>query len=96
LNDPTLALARELMARNSVTPADGGCMDLIARRLAPLGFTCEFINRGGVTNLWARRGTAKPLFCSAGRPSKSLVALFTRSWRNFSIFSSAEIGTSGG
>lgn len=54
------------MARNSVTPADGGCMEIVAERLKPLGFTCEFINRGGVTNLWARRGTAKPLFCFAG------------------------------
>lgn len=62
----TLDLAKELIARNSVTPADGGCTDLIAERLKPLGFTFEFINRGGVTNLWARRGTAKPLFCFAG------------------------------
>lgn len=64
--DPTLALATALIARNSVTPADGGCMDLIAERLEPLGFAFEFINRNGVTNLWARRGTAKPIFCFAG------------------------------
>lgn len=66
MSDPTLALATALLARASVTPADGGCMDLIAERLAPLGFKAEFIMRGGVTNLWARRGTAKPLFCFAG------------------------------
>ena len=66
MSDPTLALATALLARPSVTPADGGCMDLIAERLAPLGFSTEFIARGGVTNLWARRGTAKPLFCFAG------------------------------
>jgi succinyl-diaminopimelate desuccinylase len=66
VSDPTLALATALLARPSVTPADGGCMDLIAERLAPLGFSTEFIARGGVTNLWARRGTAKPLFCFAG------------------------------
>lgn len=66
MSDPTLALATALLARASVTPADGGCMDLIAERLAPLGFKAEFIKRGGVTNLWARRGTAKPLFCFAG------------------------------
>jgi succinyl-diaminopimelate desuccinylase len=66
VSDPTLALATALLARASVTPADGGCMDLIAERLAPLGFKAEFIMRGGVTNLWARRGTAKPLFCFAG------------------------------
>lgn len=62
----TLELAGQLIARNSVTPADGGCMELIAERLAPLGFSFEYINRGGVTNLWARRGTARPLFCFAG------------------------------
>lgn len=62
----TLELAGKLIARESVTPADGGCMDLIAERLRPLGFACEFINRHGVTNLWARRGTSDPLFCFAG------------------------------
>ena len=66
MSDPTLALATALIARNSVTPADGGCMDLVAERLAPLGFILEYVNRGGVTNLWARRGSARPLFCFAG------------------------------
>ena len=64
--DSTLNLAMALMARTSVTPADGGCTEIIAERLARIGFSCEFINRNGVTNLWARRGTAKPLFCFAG------------------------------
>ena len=64
--DPTLALARQIIARPSVTPDDAGCMELIAARLQALGFFCEFIDRNGVTNLWARRGTAKPLFVFAG------------------------------
>lgn len=64
--DPTLALARELIARPSVTPEDGGCMDLIGARLQPLGFTLEAINRGNTVNLWARRGNAAPLVCLAG------------------------------
>ncbi|MGE5386346.1 MAG: succinyl-diaminopimelate desuccinylase, partial [Betaproteobacteria bacterium] len=63
---PTLALAGQLIARKSVTPEDAGCLDLIAGRLKPLGFTIERIDRNGVSNLWARRGTAKPLFCFAG------------------------------
>jgi len=63
---PTLALTRELVARPSVTPDDGGCQALIAARLATLGFRCEAISSGGVTNLWARRGTAAPLVCFAG------------------------------
>src|SRR5690606_8039882 len=43
---PTLALARELIARQSVTPEDKGCLDLIAERLIPLGFAIERIDIG--------------------------------------------------
>lgn len=64
--DPTLALARELLSRRSLTPDDGGCLDLIVGRLEPLGFRCERLDRKGVRNLWARRGTASPLVCMAG------------------------------
>ncbi|ANQ85199.1 succinyl-diaminopimelate desuccinylase [Azoarcus olearius] len=63
---PTLALACELISRSSVTPEDAGCLQLIAQRLAPLGFVCERIDIGGVSNLWARRGSARPLLCFAG------------------------------
>jgi succinyl-diaminopimelate desuccinylase len=62
----TLTLARQLIERRSVTPDDAGCLDLIARRLAPLGFKLERIDGGGVSNLWARRGSAAPLLCFAG------------------------------
>ncbi len=65
-SDATLRLAHELIARRSVTPDDGGCMPLIAARLERIGFACEYINRNGVTNLWARRGNAAPLLCLAG------------------------------
>ena len=41
-------------------------MPLIAEHLGALGFTCEYINRNGVTNLWARRGSVAPLLCLAG------------------------------
>jgi succinyl-diaminopimelate desuccinylase len=64
--DSTLELARALIARPSVTPDDAGCQPLIAARLAPLGFRCETLVAGGVTNLWARRGTSRPLICLAG------------------------------
>jgi succinyl-diaminopimelate desuccinylase len=64
--DPTLELARALIARPSVTPDDAGCQALIASRLAPLGFRCESLARNGVANLWARRGTSRPLVCLAG------------------------------
>jgi succinyl-diaminopimelate desuccinylase len=63
---PTLALACELIARRSITPDDDGCQALIARRLAPLGFRAEALVSNGVTNLWLRRGDARPLVCFAG------------------------------
>lgn len=63
---PTLDLACDLIARNSVTPEDAGCLPVIADRLAPLGFRLERIDVGGVSNLWARRGTASPVLCFAG------------------------------
>ncbi len=65
-SDATLELTEQLIACHSVTPEDGGCMDIIGERLQRIGFKCEYINRGGVTNLWARRGTSAPLFCFAG------------------------------
>jgi succinyl-diaminopimelate desuccinylase len=66
LSAPTLDLARQIMARPSVTPDDAGCLDIIAKHLRSLGFSVEFINRNGVTNLWAWRGKAAPLFAFAG------------------------------
>jgi succinyl-diaminopimelate desuccinylase len=62
----TLELARALIARRSVTPEDGGCQELLAARLRPLGFHVEPLVSNGVTNLWARRGTQPPLVCFAG------------------------------
>lgn len=64
--NPTLDLACELIARPSVTPEDAGCLELIAGRLLALGFTCERIDTGGVSNLWARRGQTGPVLCFAG------------------------------
>jgi len=61
-----LALVRELIARPSVTPDDVDCQMLLAQRLEQVGFKCETIARGGVTNLWARRGSAGPLVVFAG------------------------------
>lgn len=61
-----LSLTQALIARDSVTPNDAGCLDMIAERLRPLDFHLEFINAGGVTNLWARRGKASPVVCFAG------------------------------
>ena len=62
----TLQLAKQLIARRSLTPADDGCIDIIGARLAPLGFSLEKMRCGEVDNLWARRGNAGPLVCFAG------------------------------
>jgi succinyl-diaminopimelate desuccinylase len=61
-----LELARELIARKSVTPEDGGCQEMLAARLERSGFRCEPMKFGEVSNLWARRGTAAPVVCFAG------------------------------
>lgn len=63
---PAHALARELISRASITPNDAGCQTLIVERLQPLGFKFQHFDSHGVTNLWARHGTAKPLLCLAG------------------------------
>ena len=63
---PTLALARQLISRPSVTPEDAGCIDIISSRLSACGFAIGRMDRGGVSNLWARRGRVAPLVCLAG------------------------------
>jgi succinyl-diaminopimelate desuccinylase len=62
----TLALTEELIALSSVTPEDKGCQQRLIELLAPLGFECETIQSGNVTNLWARKGQAQPLVVFAG------------------------------
>lgn len=61
-----LDLTQELIRRRTVTPEDEDCQALIAQRLSRIGFQCESIQCGEVTNLWARRGTSGPLLCFAG------------------------------
>lgn len=62
----TLQLTEALIALDSVTPQDKGCQQKLKELLSPLGFQCETIESNGVTNLWARRGTASPVFVFAG------------------------------
>jgi succinyl-diaminopimelate desuccinylase len=61
-----LTLAERLIACPSVTPDDGGALAVAEERLRAAGFAVEYINRGDVANLWARRGAGRPLFCFAG------------------------------
>lgn len=62
----TLALTLDLIRRPSVTPIDADCQQVLAARLAELGFVIEHMRFGDVDNLWARRGVSDPVFCFAG------------------------------
>src|SRR6185295_19727121 len=64
--DAALSLAKDLIARRSITPDDGGCQQLLAERLSRAGFKCEPMKFGAVSNLWARRGSEQPVVCFAG------------------------------
>ena len=66
MTESVRALAEALIARPSVTPEDAGCLELIAERLKPLGFSFERIDRNDTSNLWARRGNTAPLMVLAG------------------------------
>ncbi|MEI2415029.1 succinyl-diaminopimelate desuccinylase [Orrella sp. JC864] len=61
-----LGLVKDLIARPSVTPEDAGCQQALAERLAGSGFAARTIAEGGVSNLWLRRGQARPLLVFAG------------------------------
>jgi succinyl-diaminopimelate desuccinylase len=65
-DSPTLALAKNLISRQSVTPEDAGCQELMINRLKALGFEIEVMVFEDTTNFWARRGTEAPLFAFAG------------------------------
>jgi succinyl-diaminopimelate desuccinylase len=62
----TLELTKALINRPSVTPEDAACQAIIAARLRKIGFSIEAMMFGEVENLWARRGSARPLFVFAG------------------------------
>ncbi|MFO1468144.1 MAG: succinyl-diaminopimelate desuccinylase [Steroidobacteraceae bacterium] len=62
----TLDLTRELIARPSVSPEDGGCQLLMTQRLRALGFQVEQLDFGPVRNFWATLGQGGPVFCFAG------------------------------
>ena len=62
----TLELTKALIARQSVSPVDGGCQNLMIERLAAIGFTVESLRFGPVDNFWAKRGSGGPVFCFAG------------------------------
>ena len=62
----TLNLTLALLKKQSLTPNDAGCMDLMAEYLQERGFKIEWMNFGETRNMWARKGSEAPLFCFAG------------------------------
>lgn len=64
--NPTFDLLSELIACRSLTPDDAGCCRIIGARLERLGFKLEYLNKEGVTNLWATLGSGAPLTILAG------------------------------
>lgn len=63
---PTLALTFDLIARQSVTPEDAGCQEVLIARLEALGFNIHRLRFDDVDNFWAVKGNSGPLFCFAG------------------------------
>ena len=61
-----IELTKDLIGRASVTPEDAGCQALMAGRLNAIGFNIESMLFEDTLNMWARRGTGKPVFCFAG------------------------------
>lgn len=62
----TLEFSLQLLRQPSVTPVDHNCQNMMAERLAKIGFHIEPMRFEDVDNLWARRGTMSPVFCFAG------------------------------
>jgi len=62
----TVDLTLDLISRNSVTPADQGCQEVMTRRLADAGFQIENLRYGNVDNFWATHGAGGPVLCFAG------------------------------
>ncbi len=62
----TLTLLEDLIRRESVTPLDAGCQDVLVERLSKLGFNEERLNFEDTQNIWLRRGDAKPLLTFLG------------------------------
>lgn len=76
-----LELCCDLIRRKSVTPADDGCQDLIAKQLHALGFSVESLPAGGVSNLWATHGNSDPMLVFAGHTDVVPVGSLDR-WTN--------------
>ena len=66
MQSPTIKLSHSLIERQSITPKDLGCQELIADMLSTAGFEIRHMRFGQVCNLWATHGKDKPLLCLLG------------------------------
>ena len=68
LDQLTLSLTEELIAKHSVSPADDGCQDIMASHLKDMGFIVEHMPFGDVSNFWATRvgDSTSPVLTFAG------------------------------
>ncbi|KTD30866.1 succinyl-diaminopimelate desuccinylase [Legionella moravica] len=65
MNDIKNILAK-LISFPSITPEDAGCQDFMIQFLKNLGFNCQIMNQGPVTNFFACYGSIGPLLVFAG------------------------------
>jgi succinyl-diaminopimelate desuccinylase len=61
MTDP-VELTAALIRCPSITPAEGGAIELLARTLAAARFRVERADRNGIANLFARWGAERPVF----------------------------------
>jgi succinyl-diaminopimelate desuccinylase len=66
IDSPTLELTKQLISRQSVTPEDDGCQQLMTDRLAKAGFNIQPLPFEDVDNFWAIHGESGPILCFAG------------------------------
>lgn len=61
-----LTLSQALVRCPSITPIEGGAIQLLEKVLTDLGFTCHRLDFGNVPNLYAKIGEGHPHLCFAG------------------------------
>lgn len=90
MKNEIINLAQNLIRRPSISPDDQGCQQMIAERLANLGFEIEWMNFGETTNLWAKHGSTQPLVAFAGHTD--VVPTGDESQWQYSPFSAEIVG----
>ena len=63
---PTVQLTCDLIKRDSVTPDDKGCQDLMLARLEAIGFKTTLLPFDAVQNFWSVKGDSGPIMVFAG------------------------------